>query len=158
MASITWPTREDKSQAMLSLKQRGYQPQPLRRVHISKTNWEGPPLGIPTLKDRTIRALYLLGRQFTGPVGTVGRQRCAISFGGGVWPRMAVLSRRIARPGRPALDRPGWVVFPKAIARNIRSRPRPRSGLCGREDRQNGANRTSQFSQLPCGSIDESIA
>ncbi len=56
----TWEKPEDKSQAVSQLKRRGYQPKPLRRVHIKKKNGKMRPLGIPTLKDRAMQALYLL--------------------------------------------------------------------------------------------------
>src|SRR5437762_160772 len=80
----TWNTPTLKAAAFSKLRRHGYQPQPLRRVYIPKSSDPSKKraLGIPTMTDRAMQALYLLGLdpivETTADVNSYGfrRERC----------------------------------------------------------------------------------
>jgi RNA-directed DNA polymerase len=74
---VRWQTPKQKYEAVKSLRRRGYKAQALRRIYIPKKNDKLRPLGIPTMRDRAMQALYLLALE---PVAEIQADKNSYGF------------------------------------------------------------------------------
>jgi RNA-directed DNA polymerase len=74
---IIWKTCNQKMNAVRTLVRNGYKASPLKRVYILKKNGKKRPLGIPTMKDRAMQALYLMALD---PIAEAKADTCSYGF------------------------------------------------------------------------------
>ncbi|MDR1640606.1 MAG: group II intron reverse transcriptase/maturase [Clostridiales bacterium] len=75
---VLWSTPAQKMKAALCLTDKGYKAKPLKRVYIEKKGKkEKRPLGIPTMHDRAMQALYAIGLD---PVAEVTADKRSFGF------------------------------------------------------------------------------
>jgi len=77
VAGALWRSPKQKAKAVLDMNSQHYKAKPLRRVYIPKSNGKQRPLGIPTMKDRAMQALYLLALE---PIAETTADRSSYGF------------------------------------------------------------------------------
>lgn len=76
--NIVWETSDQKINAALSLKRRGYKTKPLRRIYIpKKQKGQFRPLSIPAMQCRAQQALHLLSLE---PIAEIKADKNAYGF------------------------------------------------------------------------------
>lgn len=72
-----WSTASSRYKAVLRLGNQSYHSKPLKRTYIKKKNGKDRPLGIPTMYDRAMQALHMLGLD---PVAEVALDNNSFGF------------------------------------------------------------------------------
>lgn len=100
---ICWRTSSQQMQAVMNLRRQGYQPKPLRRIHIPKNDPKAGmrPLSIPCMEDRAMQALWHLAlepiaEEWSDPNSYGFRPKRSVADA--IEQTFIVLSRKISAP------------------------------------------------------------
>lgn len=74
---VIWKTFNQKMNAVKTLVRKGYKANSLKRIYILKKNGKKRPLGIPTMRDRAMQALYLMALD---PIAEAKADTCSYGF------------------------------------------------------------------------------